>query len=609
MVFVPRPVRGLLISVVLIFPLSPSAAAQGSAASQGSGEPGKISVNFRDTPLRMVLKVFSLESGLNFVYSPQVAEMRVTAQLNDIGWDRALVGILASSSLRLKTIGQNIAQILPRTEFGGSSAPGVGGGMAAGDQLADMPLPVSQQLQQTGRGGQLVFTVGLTYGSAVYLQPRLEAVFKDQDVTVVADEKANGLLIRCAAERKGAVMRLIAALDRKPVQVEIQSRIVEISTNTSRFAGVLLNNRLNFDPGRGLGFGTLTFPNAAFSSFAVDPGVSGVNTAGNFNFKFTSLNRVFDLDLLLKLEEKKGNSKILQSSNLVVTNNEPARIESGVSDFFFGFGQNPDVIGGDAAQDPLGDGTTNLTEIRYSLSLEVTPEVTAAGEVLLNLTIISDLPQASQFPKAVAGKSRRRIQTQMIRASGETAVIGGIYDKKLITNITRIPLLSDLPLIGPLFRSKSRSISKTELVILVTPKIIYPKGPGAGPLTRSVAPGKRISRRGTANALPPIEAAPVPEQQLGSDQEPSLPPAVNSSSSGGMESEFATDAEGELPAIEAAPSPEAAINAQQNLSPANGQGPAGADGDLPAIEAQPEPEAGPNNEVQLLPPPVPEQQP
>lgn len=575
---------------------APSAFSQTSPTPGASSSPGKISVNFRDTPLRMVLKVFSLESGLNFVYSPAVAETKVTAQLNDISWDRALVGILASSSLRLKTIGQNIAQILPRTELGAPLGPG--GDMAGAMNGGDMPLPVSQQLQQTGRGGQAVFTVGLTYGSAVYLQPRLEAVFKDQDVTVVADEKANGLLIRCAATRKDAVMRLIAALDRKPVQVEIQSRIVEISTNQSRFAGVLLNNRLNFDPGRGLGFGTLTFPNAAFSNFAVDPGVSGTNAAGNFNFKFTSLNRVFDLDLLLKLEEKKGNSKILQSSNLVVTNNEPARIESGLSDFFFGFGQNPDVLGGEAAQDPLGDGTTNLTEIRYTLSLEVTPEVTAAGEVLLSLTIISDIPQASQFPKAVAGKSRRRIQTQMIRASGETAVIGGIYDKKLVTNITRIPVLSDIPLIGPLFRSKSRSVTKTELVILVTPKIIYPKGPGGGPLTR--APGKRLSRR-TSAPLPPIEAAPVPEQQIAPNEQ--LTPINNAETIQRVQSEFNAEPERDLPAIEAAPVPEAGINAQQNLSPVNGRQNAG---NLPPIEAAPEPEAGPNNEAEILPPAVPE---
>lgn len=591
-----------IISVALA--LNPYAFSQAGSSSRAapsassSAAPGKISVNFRDTPLRMVLKVFSLESGLNFVYSPAVAETKVTAQLNDISWDRALVGILASSSLRLKTIGQNIAQILPRTAAGMSAGQGMAGGMTGGD----MPLPVSQQLQQTGRGGQTVFAVGLTYGSAVYLQPRLEAVFKDQDVTVVADEKANGLLIRCAVARKSAVMGLIAALDKKPVQVEIQSRIVEISTSQSRFAGVLLNNRLNFDPGRGLGFGTLTFPNAAFSNFAVDPGVSATNAAGNFNFKFTSLNRVFDLDLLLKLEEKKGNSKILQSSNLVVTNNEPARIESGLSDFFFGFSQNPDVIGGEAAQDPLGDGTTNLTEVRYTLSLEVTPEVTAAGEVLLSLIIVSDIPQASQFPKAVAGKSRRRIQTQMIRASGETAVIGGIYDKKLVTNVTRIPVLSDIPLIGPLFRSKSRSVTKTELVILVTPKIIYPKGQGAYPLSRKQTPGKRLSRRTTTTEpLPPIEAAPVPEQQIA----PNVPlaPINNAETSQRVQSEFNAEPERDLPAIEAAPVPEAGLNAQQNLSPAEGQRNAG---NLPPIEAAPVPEAQPNNEADILPPAIPE---
>lgn len=586
------------------------AAVLSGSAAKASSE--KVSLNFRDTPLRMVLKVFTLESGLNFVFSPQVAETRVTAQLNQISWDRALVGILASSNLALKTLGPNLAQIYPRPMQNSEARSG-------GARLDDRPMPqrVSQQIR--GRDGQAVFTVNLSHGSAVYLQPRLDKVFAGQDVMIVADEKANGLLIRCPSYRKDAVIQLIAKLDRKPVQVEISSRIVEISTSKSKFAGILLGNRLNFDPGRGLGFGALNVPNSVFSNFTVDPGVSAANVAGNFNLKFASLNKVFDLDLLLKLEEKRGNSKILQSSTLLVTNNEPAKIQSGFSDFFFGFSVNPAVLG-DAADNPLGDGSTSLTEVRYNLSLEVTPEVTASGEVLLNLNIVSDIPQASQFPRAVAAKSRRKIETQMIRASGETAVIGGIYDKRLVTNVTRIPLLSDIPLLGPLFRSTSRSITKTELVILVTPKIIYPKGPGAGPLTlrrgdtaplgavqQLTAPSGQAARQ---RPLPPIEARPKPEQLLRDESQYPLPkaPVARSSPSqsagafgSGSAAGFSSDPnssrstiakERDLPPIEARPLPEAGPN-EQNLAPVESLRRAG----RAPITAQPIPEALPQEQT------------
>lgn len=548
-------------------PSQNSQQAPSQALSQGMG---KISVNFRDTPLRLALKVFTLESGLNFVFSPKVAELPVTAQLEQISWDRALQGILASSNLTLKALGPNLAQIYPADQ----SLPQ---GYNDNSQQVSM-LPNSQRVGSD----QSVFSVNLRHASAVYLQPRLEKVFGGKDVTIVADEKANGLLIRCPAYRQREVAQLINRLDRKPVQVEISSRIVEISTSQSKFTGVLLSNRLNFDPGRGLGFGSLNVPNSIFSNYTVDPGVSATAAAGNFNFKFASLNRVFDLDLLLKLEEKRGNSKILQSSTLLVTNNEPANIQSGFSDFFFGFSSNPAVLG-DAADNPLGDGTTSLTEVRYNLSLAVTPEVTAGGEVLLNLSISSDIPQASQFPRAVAAKSRRKIETQMIRASGETAVIGGIYDKRLITNTTRIPILSDIPLIGPLFRSTSRNLAKVELVILVTPKIIYPKGPGAGPLTQmrqgGANGGAQAGQTGSQQPLPPIEALPVPERLLGDDD-------LNDRFDRAALSQDGQGFDGRPP-IEARPEPEA-----RNLSRASADG-------LPPIEANPVPEQPIESEVDL----------
>lgn len=561
-----KTVAGWKSVLLALLVMGPSASI--AQAPQNPPGTGKISVNFRDTPLRLALKVFTLESGLNFVFSPKVAELPVTAQLEQISWDRALQGILASSNLTLKALGPNLAQIYPADQ-------GPPQGYSNNNQQVSM-LPASQRAE----GDQSVFSVNLRHASAVYLQPRLEKVFGGKDVTIVADEKANGLLIRCPAYRQREVAQLINRLDRKPVQVEISSRIVEISTSQSKFAGVLLSNRLNFDPGRGLGFGSLNVPNSIFSNYTVDPGVSATAAAGNFNFKFASLNRVFDLDLLLKLEEKRGNSKILQSSTLLVTNNEPATIQSGFSDFFFGFSSNPAVLG-DAADNPLGDGTTSLTEVRYNLSLAVTPEVTAGGEVLLNLSITSDIPQASQFPRAVAAKSRRKIETQMIRASGETAVIGGIYDKRLITNTTRIPLLSDIPLIGPLFRSTSRNLAKVELVILVTPKIIYPKGAGAGPLTQ-MRQGGANGQDGQASGqkpLPPIEALPVPERLLGDDD-------LNNRFD---RAALPQDSQGfnGRPPIEARPEPEA-----RNLSRASADG-------LPPIEAEPEPEQPIESEVVL----------
>lgn len=415
----------------------------------------EISARFKDTPLNIVLKVFSTQSGLNFVYKREIGDILITSNLTDVPWDGALKGILESHGLVLEVMSKDIAKI---------------------DYLENFTsfyksLNVARYADEN-YGSRVVFSVPVKYSSALYLKKMLDSIIQDKKrISIVANVKSNTLVVSSPEKKIKKIKNLIARLDNKPIQVEISSRIIEVSQTDSSFVGLLLSSRLNFDSGRGLGFGSLNFPNSIFSEVSVDPGVSSANTAGNFNIKFGSLNKVFDLDLLLKLEEKKGNTKILQSNKILVTNNEPARILSGISDYFYGF--RSQLIGG-------ADGTTKdnqlvesgLSEIRYDLSLQVTPEVTSSKNITLNLTIQSEIPSAKNFDKAVASKSRRKIETQMVKQSGDTAVIGGIYDRKQIESKTRVPFLADIPIIGIFFRSTQYSFSKTELVILVTPTII-----------------------------------------------------------------------------------------------------------------------------------------
>src|SRR5690606_38281219 len=102
------------------------------------------------------------------------------------------------------------------------------------------------------------------------------------------------------------IKNIVERLDIETPQVEITSRIVEVSRSASNFLGVVWQNSFNFDPGRALGFGSLVFPNSFSSDFAVDPGVRNQPTPGGLGVKFGSLNKFVDLDLLLKMEERRG---------------------------------------------------------------------------------------------------------------------------------------------------------------------------------------------------------------------------------------------------------------------------------------------------------------
>ncbi|RYZ68925.1 MAG: hypothetical protein EOP09_08635, partial [Proteobacteria bacterium] len=118
-----------------------------------------------------------------------------------------------------------------------------------------------------------------------------------------------------------------------------------------------------------------------------------------------------------------------------------------------------------------GGEATGLSEITFNLSLEVTPQVTALGNVIMNLDIQSDTPGPTTGEQ-LASKGTRRLTTQMVRQSGDTGVIGGIYDTKRSHSTVGVPFLSDLPIIGALFRSTTTSETQTELLMMVTPTIM-----------------------------------------------------------------------------------------------------------------------------------------
>jgi type IV pilus assembly protein PilQ len=168
---------------------------------------------------------------------------------------------------------------------------------------------------------------------------------------------------------------------------------------------------------------------------------------------------------------------------------------SGSSQFFLPPGGGANIgVGAGAGQD------NELAEVTFNLSLDVTPQVTALGNVIMQLQINSDTPGEASG-QALANKNQRSLKTQMVRQTGETGVIGGIYDTKRTSRTVGIPFLSDLPIIGALFRSSSSEEKQTELLIMVTPTILSgPKGkddsvseqtPAAQPVISKAPAGKK----------------------------------------------------------------------------------------------------------------------
>ncbi len=423
--------------------------------AQYTGKP--IFMEFYEAPLSLVLKGFSEETGNNFVFPATIGETPVTVHFKGVPWDEALKAILETYSLGMVRIGDNVVRVDKI-----ASLTGYMQALEAAKQYETRRIPTKVMVFRLNNAvaANVKDKVGILLARDIEIDSRIK---------ISDDDRTNSVVIEAPEIILAKARAIIQRLDLETPQVEITSRIVEVQKSQNSFFGVSWGNNLNFDPGRALGFGTLNFPNSVASNFSVDPGVSGAQTIGNSRFRFGSLNKFLDLDLLLKMEERKGTSDVLQSNRVLVLDGQKATVLAGSSQFF-----RP-AAGGNVINPAAGTtvGSSGLSEITFNLLLEVTPQVTALGNVIMNLLITSDTPgDVAAGGDTLASKSSRKLNTQMVRGNGETGVIGGIYDTKRTQSIAGIPILSDIPIIGALFRSTTTSVSQTELLIMVTPTIV-----------------------------------------------------------------------------------------------------------------------------------------
>ena len=427
-----------------------------------------VFMEFTDAPLSLVLKSFAEETGKNFIFPNQVGGLTISIHFKGVPWDEALKAILETHTLGMVRVGENVVRI-----------DGV-------DKLTAYLQTLEQaKLYETRRSPTKILVFRLNNAKSADILTRLnDLVGRDKQIDpriqVSADERTNSIVMEAPEFILAKAKNIIERLDLKTPQVEISSRIVEVQkTNSDLFGVSWLNQSLvNFDPGRGLGFGSLNFPNSVTGSFAVDPGVRAAPAVGNAQFKFGSINKFIDLDLLLRMEERRGTTNVLQSNRVLVLDGQEAAILAGSSKFFR---PAAGAVAGDPANGQAADG---LSEIKFNLSLEVKPQVTADGAVILDLQIQSDTPGATTG-ESLADKNTRELRTQMIRDSGDTGVIGGIYDTSKTESIVGIPFLSSLPIIGALFRSTITEESQTELLIMVTPTIVTSSRQDRGSTARS----------------------------------------------------------------------------------------------------------------------------
>ncbi len=404
------------------------------------GEP--ISLDLKDADVRDVLRSFAKLSGLNIVVQPGVRGS-VTVLLENVPWDQALDQILKINGLAYELDG-SIMRIAPVATLENEARKAQ---QLAQAQALSIPLRtvVKRLSYSTAQDMQRILQTGGRGGGSIL----------SQRGSVTIDSRTNTLIIKELPTYIDTVLAVIETLDIPEPQVMIEARIAETTKRFSRALGIRWGFEAIADPAYGNSTG-LVFPNNIESSGGVNLLTGGAN--GFINLALGNVLDTFQLDARLQAAEAEGLINVISSPKIAVLNNETANIQSGL-------------------QIPIQTVANNTVSVQFvnaTLQLRVTPHVTAEGTVLMDLNIQKREPQLAF---AVVGATNAPIatkeaRTRVIVRDGGTTVIGGIYEVTSDQGQDRVPGLSNVPLLGHLFKNRRRLDENKELLIFITPRVI-----------------------------------------------------------------------------------------------------------------------------------------
>ena len=422
------------------------------------GLDAKMDLDFRGAPLYEVVRAISEENNVNFTFPPSLGQTSVFTSFKGVSSGTALKAILESNGLGLVKVSSNLIRIDTLAKLSEESAALIRAKQSA-ELLIDTQILVMRL--SYAQSSDVVSTVQSMLSRGGNNQDN-----EDNRTQIQADTRTNSVIVEAIPAILRKIRAIIEKLDLQTPQVEIRTRLVEMQSDMNREFGINWVGALNLDPSNALGFGTLVFPNSVRSEYAIDTGAA-TGQSSRLGMQIGSINPGINVDAILGFEESRNRSKILQTNRIVTQDNQTGSIVEGTTDFFTGSSEGVTINqeGGSSTSQ------TNISSISYDYSVEVTPHITADSSVQMDLAISSESPRETSAG-ADAASSNREITTSILAKSGETTVIGGVWDAFKQRLKVGVPVLSWLPVIGPMFRRSLVTDRQTEILMMVTPTIM-----------------------------------------------------------------------------------------------------------------------------------------
>lgn len=436
----------------------------------------RATFNFQDIPVRSALQLIADESGLNLVASDSVSG-GVTLRLDNVPWDQALDVILRAKSLDKRRDG-NVIWIAPQAELAKYEQDIADAKLKAQDtaELVTDYVPISygkaSDIAKLLTSGSLQSTSGSGTSSSQH-------GFLSTRGSVSFDIRTNTLLLNDTPEKIKQLRELIAVLDKPVQQVLIESRLVVANDSFTRDLGAQLGvsgSRAIGNKSVIVGGGIPTVTGNSSEYFNNAAGTTYTTNGLNVNLPLTSaagsigvgiIGKNFALDLELQAAQTEGRSEVISSPRVITANQQEAVIRQGQEIGYVTY-QN-------SASGGASTGTATVAFKDAVLELKVTPTITADNRIYLLINVTKDalagyitVPGSGQVPTI----NTSSVNTSALVDNGQTVVLGGIYEINNSNTVTKVPGLGDIPGIGILFRTTSRSNTKAELLIFVTPRIL-----------------------------------------------------------------------------------------------------------------------------------------